>query len=249
MRLMDYFEVFVRDKLPAAMSINSYQRVYKMFDQYLDRERINDPIAEHVVDFCHRAIHRTGNDNTPAVYARFLNLIFSYLENNNLYQNIVNRAMGQFPRDKARRSILPSDNATINILRQRFADATSQMERRNILIVLLSAHNIGDTEIALLCTTDCLNHNEIKRVRTRKELYPLQAIVAAALRTYIQDYEIQGYIFTDVNHRKPRTEHLHPGSVSMIITKELKQMGIYMPNLTARSLGIWGRSISTPEIL
>lgn len=253
MRLMDYFEDFIREggrKKPfKKTAIQTYRDVWSRFDRYMQSSGIINPIESDVIDFCDRVTLRNNNINTAYTNALHLNQIFAWLEKRGLYQNISKKAMHKYPRDKTPRSILPTDDQVLKII-EHAESASNQKEIRRVIWAMLYLHGLGNEEISKLKPIDFLNHDHIKRIRTVNGLHPISNHLMKLLQDYINNGVKGEYIFTDLSNRsRNSTRPIVSNTISTEISRLLKTLKMYIPyRLTARSLQIYGKLNGTIEI-
>lgn len=116
------------------------------------------------------------------------------------------------------------------------------------MIELALFNGLRDCEIARLRVQDIVVDGDKIRMylfrkgrtsRNSNDFVYLKPELHKRLKAYIRKYRIKNHIFIDANHRTPRTEHLHPGSVSMIISKRMLKAGVKRENCTPHSMRHW----------
>lgn len=231
-------------------TIRSYRFAIKKFIVFLQENDINTPLPDDIYDYVKYLEGKS--DFTKNLYVTVLKRFFEYLERPYgelevcVYKNLfkaVDVKVKRPPREPVRANLLDRD---VKKLRTLLRKQKGRKAERDLLMIELGAFNrLRDKEIANIRIEDIVeDESKIRLYLLRKgrsarnsmDFVFLQPKLHKNLMKYVTRYNIKKYIFTDVNHQDPRTEHLHPVSVSAIISKRFKEARVKKPNVTPHSL-------------
>ena len=231
-------------------TIRSYRFAVKKFIAFLQENNIDRPLPDDLYDYVKYLEGKS--DFTKNLYVTVLKRFFEYLErpygelNITVYKNLfkaVNIKLKRPPREPVRANLVDRD---VKKLRTSLGRQKGQKAERDLLMIELGAFNgLRDKEIANIRIEDIVEDESKIRLyllrkgrtaRNSQDFVFMQPKLNRNIMKYVTKYKIQKYIFTDVNHLHPRTEHLHPVSVSAIISKRFKEAKVKKPNVTPHSL-------------
>ncbi len=250
--------LFQQQGINSKASVHAYKHALKCFIRFMEEGGNTRPTPADVYAYEGYLRARKYSDFTKNLYLHLLKRFFAFLERHidletggtvRVYPNIckgIKINVKRPPRAPVRNSLTDRD---VKRLRTHLKSLSGQKAARDLLMIELALFNgLRDCEIARLRVQDIvLDGDKIRMYLFRKgrtarnsnDFVYLQEKLYKRLKAYIRKYRIKNYIFYDVNHRTPRTEYLHPGSVSMIISRRMREAGVKRENTTPHSCRHW----------
>ncbi len=250
--------LFQQQGINSKASVHAYKHALKCFIRFMEEEGITRPTPADIYAYEGYLRARKYSDFTKNLYLRLLKRYFAFMERHidletgqtvRVYPNIckeIKISVKRPSRTPVRNSLTDRD---VKRLREHLKSLSGQKAARDLLMIELALFNgLRDCEIARLRVQDIVTDDDKIRMylfrkgrtaRNSNDFVYLQEKLYKRLSAYIRKYRIKNFIFTDVNHRSPKTESLHPGSVSMIISKRMREAGVKRENTTPHSCRHW----------
>lgn len=250
--------LFQQQGINSKSTVHAYKYALRCFIRFMEEEGITKPTPADVFAYEGHLRSRQYSDFTKNLYVHMLKRFFAFLDHHvdletgltvRVYPDIckgIDLKVKRPPREPVRNSLTDRD---VKKLRTCLRILEGQGAARDLLMVELALFNgLRDCEIARLRIQDIVIDGDKVRMylwrkgrtaRNSNDFVYLQEKLHKRLRSYIRKYRIKNFIFTDVDHRTPRTEHLHPGSVSMIISRRMRETGVKRENTTPHSCRHW----------
>lgn len=240
--------VFKQPRINSKASTHAYLASVKAWGRYCERTRITRPTSFDVSGYIGYLRENQYSDFTKSLYLGILKRLFAFLQAEKLYPDItegVDLRTKRPPREPVRNTLTGRD---VRRLRASIDTKTRQGLRDLIMTELALYNGLRTCEIARLRVGDLVDDGERVRMhlwrKGRSQPNPndfvfLQPGLYKKLRAYIRKYRMKGHIFTDINHRHPRNEHLHPGTVSSIISSRMRAAGVKRAQVTPHSCRHW----------
>jgi len=250
--------LFQQQGINSKASVHAYRHAIKCFIQFMEQEGITRPTPADVFAYEGHLRSRQYSDFTKSLYLHLLKRYFAFLERHidlesgrtvKVYPDIckgLKITCKRPPRAPVRNSLTDRD---VKRLRTHLRGLEGQGAARDLLMVELCLFNgLRDCEVARLRLQDIVIDDDKVRMylwrkgrtaRNSNDFVYLQPKLHKRLMSYVRKYRIKNYIFADVNHRSPRAEHLHPGTVSMVISRRMREAGVKRENTTPHSCRHW----------
>jgi len=250
--------IFSQQGINSKSSVRSYMYALKNFIRFMDESRITRPTPADIYSYEGWLRSKQYSDFTKSLYLSIVQRFFAYLEGHidletgekvHIYPDItkaVNIKIKRPPRVPVRNSLTVRD---VKRIRKCMRSLEGQKAARDLLMIELCLFNgLRDCEVARIRVEDFVQDEGRVRLylfrkgrssRNSHDFVYVQEKLHRNLMRYIRKYRIKRFVFTDVNHKHPKTEHLTPVSISAIISGRMKEAGVKRDNCTPHSMRHW----------
>jgi integrase len=247
--------IFSQQGINSKATVHSYRYALKNFIRFMGESRITRPTPADIYSYEGWLRSKQYSDFTKNLYLGIVQRYFAYLENHidletgekvHIYPDItkaVNIKIKCPPRVPVRNSLTVRD---VKRIRQYMRSLEGQKAERDLLMIELCLFNgLRDCEVARIRVEDFVqDEGRIRLYLFRKgrssrishDFTFVQEKLYRNLLRYIRKYRIKKFVFTDINHKHPKTEHLTPVSISAIISSRMKEAGVKRDNCTPHSM-------------